>query len=125
MPKLFGVDIPGILHQSLSPGLLVGTLYVENTATRDPDDPTAGPVHSSPTEHTFKGTIDAYTDKEIDGNLIQKEDRRVLIIAKSLTPTVVPLPGMKVTVTGTPGLWRIERVKSDPATATYTCQARK
>jgi hypothetical protein len=126
MAKLFGVDIAGILHKSLSPGLLPGTLYVENTTARDPLDPTAGPVHGEPLRYTFRGAITSYTDKEIDGNLIKKEDRKVLIIAKSISnQSIVPANGMKVSVTGTPGLWRIERVRMDPATATYTCQARK
>lgn len=125
MAKLMGVDIPAILHKTLSPRLLPGKLFVEQTAVRDPDDPTAGPVHSAPAEHTFRGMIASYDDKEIDGNLVQKEDRKVLMTAKSISPAIVPATGMKVSVSGTPGLWRIERVKMDPATATYTCQARK
>lgn len=125
MTRLMGVDIPAILHKSLSPRMLNGTLLVEQTTARDSNNPTAGPTHGAPLTYTFKGMISSYDDKEIDGNLVQKEDRKVLIIAKSIKPAIVPAHGMKVAVTGTPGLWRIERVKMDPATATYTCQARK
>lgn len=125
MTRLMGVDIPAILHKSLSPRLLPGKLFVEQTSARDPNNPTAGPIHATPIEHTFRGMFASYDDKEIDGNLVQKEDRKVLMTAKSLRPAIVPAHGMKVSVSGTPGLWRIERVKMDPATATYTCQARK
>lgn len=125
MTRLMGVDIPGILHRTLSPRMLNGTLQEEVTNARDPNKPGAGPVKVGPVIYKFKGMIASYDDKEIDGNLVQKEDRKVLIIAKSIKPAVVPAHGMKVAVDGTPGLWRIERVKMDPATATYTCQARK
>lgn len=125
MPKLFGVDIAGILHQNLSPGLLPGRLYAQNTAVRDPDNPTAGPIESTPTLHTFKGIVNNYTDNEVDNNLILREDRKILIIANSLSPAITPETGMSVQVDGSPGTFIIIRVKRDPASATYLCQGRR
>jgi hypothetical protein len=125
MAKLFGVDIAAIIKKEVGPGLFPGTLYSKTAGTRNPADPTAGPQGAVVTTHTFRGIAQTYTDDEIDNNLILREDRKILIIAGTLSPAIEPLTGMTVTVDGTPGLFEIVRVKRDPASATYLCQGRR
>lgn len=126
MPKLFGIDIAAILHKELSPGLLKGRLIAADPAfsSRDPDDPTNGIQHNSVGSTAFRGLMQSYTDKEIDGELVLKEDRKILIIANSFAYPIIPDTGMKIELEGTPGTWIIVRVTRDPASATYLCQAR-
>lgn len=124
MPKLFGVDIASILNKELAPGLLNGKLFSATAGERDPLDPTAGPQDAVLTEHSFKGIINTYTDKEIDDELILKEDRKILMVALSINPAIVPETGMRVQMSDNPGTWIIVRVTRDPASATYLCQAR-
>lgn len=126
MPKLFGVNIAAILNKELAPGLLPGRLIYGDAAqfVRDPDDPTAGLVSSVSSTSTFRGIANTYTDKEIDGELVLKEDRKFLIIAESISPAITPVTGMKIELDDTPGTWFIVRVTRDPASATYVCQGR-
>lgn len=126
MPKLFGVNIAGILKKELAPGLLPGKLIYpgQSPGVRDPDDPTAGLLSPSVGTSTFRGIANSYTDKEIDGELVLKEDRKFLIISESLQPPILPVTGMRIELQDTPGTWIIVRVTRDPASATYVCQAR-
>ena len=124
MPKLFGVNIAAILDKELAPGLLNGKMLSTTDGVRDPLDPTAGPQDAVTTVHNFKGIINTYTDNEIDNELILKEDRKVLMVALSISPAIVPVTGMRVQMEDNPGTWIIVRVTRDPASATYLCQAR-
>ena len=124
MPKLFGVNIAAILNKELAPGLLNGKMLSTTDGVRDPLDPTAGPQDAVTTAHNFKGIINTYTDNEIDNELILKEDRKVLMVALSISPAIVPVTGMRVQMEDNPGTWIIVRVTRDPASATYLCQAR-
>lgn len=125
MPKLFGVNIAGLLHKSLSPGMFPGRLIVGQDGVRDSNNPTEGLHYQIVSVITFRGIAQGYTDDEIDGELILKEDRKFLIIAESLEDkSVIPGPGMKIELDNTPGTWLIIRAKRDPASATYLCQAR-
>ena len=126
MAKLFGIDIAALLQKELAPGLLKGQLIypVSQNSARDPLDPTNGIGHGTVNTAAFRGIANTYTDKEIDGELVLKEDRKFLIIANSIQGGVVPETGMKIELSGTPGTWFIVRVSRDPASATYTCQGR-
>jgi hypothetical protein len=125
MPKLFGLAIDQIIHRELSPGLLKGTLYRDINGVRNANDPTAGPVGGSTTAHSFKGIIQYYRDNEVDNELVLKEDRKILIIAKSIKPAIVPEIGMRVQMSDNPGnTFQVVRVNRDPASATYLCQGR-
>lgn len=125
MPKLFGVNIAGILNKELAPGLLRGKLYSPQDVIRDPDNPTVGlAADGGVITHNFQGIIQSYSDDEIDNNLILKEDRKILIIAESLKPSVVPATGMYIEMSDAPGVWIVVSVARDPASATYICQGR-
>jgi hypothetical protein len=124
MAKLFGVNIAALLNKELAPGLLRGRVIYDQGVVRDSSDPTAGLFASSTSVATYRGIANTYTDKEIDGELVLKEDRKFLIIAESLRPAIVPVTGMKIELDETPGTWFIVRVTRDPASATYICQSR-
>jgi len=124
MAKLFGVDMAKLIHQSLSKGLISGKLYSASGAARDPLNPTAGLQGATGVTHTFKGVVQFYRDNEVDNELVLKEDRKILIIANSLSPTITPAKGMRIEMSDTPDVYHIVRVNRDPATATYLCQGR-
>ncbi len=120
MPKLFGVDIAGIVHGAMSSGLLPATLHHVIPGTRGVDL-TAG-TNPTETTHAARGFIDDYDDKQFVGDLIIVGDRRVLLIGNSISPAVVPQPGDGVTIEGV--RYKVIRVQRDPAAATYTMQVR-
>ena len=101
-----------------------GVLYQDINGVRDPANPTAGPVGGSTSTHTFEGVISFYRDNEVDNELILHEDRKVLIKTLSITPAVVPVTGMRLTIEDSPGVFQVIRVNRDPASATYLCQVR-
>lgn len=123
MPKLFGIRIDKLIQDNVGP-LFNGVLYRDIGGVRDPLDPTAGPVGGSVTQHTFEGITQFYRDNEVDNELILHEDRKVLIKALSITPAVVPVIGMRLTIEDSAGTFQTVRVNRDPATATYLCQVR-
>lgn len=128
MPKLFGVNIAGILNKALSPGFFDGELHYGNSPSRDPSDPTNGIISDNTLSSTLKCIINTYTDEEIDNETILREDRKILVVAESIKPYIVPQVGMKLETLqdhlGSDGLWVIVRVTRDPAHATFVCQGR-
>ena len=120
MVKLFGVDIKAIVGQVTNNQLLTGTLTKVVESSRDLEDLTAGPINVE-TAYNFQGIIEDYDDKYISSTLVQAGDRKVLIIAASIT--TAPEIGDKITMDGIE--YDVADVKTDPAKATYTCQVRK
>lgn len=123
MPKLFGIRIDKLINDNVGP-LFQGVLYQDIGGTRDPLNPTAGPVGGSARPHTFEGLTQFYRDNEVDNELILHEDRKVLIKTLSLRPAVVPVAGMRLTIEDSVGTFQVIRVNRDPASATYLCQVR-
>jgi len=66
--------------------------------------------------------VSDYRAGQIDGTLIQKGDRKVLLIAESGSAALVPSSGDRITVEG--ATYFIVSVGRDPAVATYPCQVR-
>lgn len=123
MPALFGIDIAALIASNMGPGLLPATLRKVTPGTRDPSDLSGG---TNPTEQAFacRGIIDEYRESQFDGTLIQRGDRKVLILGGTLPSGVVPEQGDKISIEGQ--VFQVVGVPSrDPAAATYTCQARK
>jgi len=76
----------------------------------------------SATTQTFgcRGFIDDYRADQRDGTIIQVNDRKVIVLAPSLS--VTPAPQDKITARGTQ--YVVVSVRADPAMATWTIQAR-
>jgi hypothetical protein len=121
MPNLFGVDIAGIIHGAMSPGLLAATLHHTVPGVRS-GDLTAG-TNPTETSHSARGFIDDYKEHQFTGDLILIGDRKVLLIGNSITPAIVPEPGDFVTIESV--RYKVVRVDRDPAAATYTMQVRR
>lgn len=119
---LFGVNISGIIAQEIGPGVLPATLIVVTPGTRSATASTSGSV---PTESliTGRGFIDDYSERLVDGTVVQRGDKKITLIGDTFTGFPVPKPGDKVTIEGSQ--FRIVGpVKRDPAAATYECQCR-
>lgn len=123
MPDIFKADIAGKINKALGNLVFDLTLTKVETGTRTPGALTGG---TNPTEtgHTVKGFVDEYKDYQIDGTLIQRGDRKVVILGGSLSSGVIPEPGDKITAEGQTRTIVEDGVKRDPAGATYTCQVR-
>lgn len=120
--KLFGVDIAKIVHQNMSKGLLPATLTKIVLGDRTAGDLTAGKAQT-PTDYTCKGFVEDYTDKQMDGSIIQSGDRKIILIGDSIQSGVVP--DVNDTITIEDRAYKIVGpIKRDPAKATYTCQGR-
>lgn len=102
-------------------GLLSATLTKVTIGARTPGSYTSGPSVST-TNHTCRGVISDYDERQIDGSLVQRGDRRVLLLGGSLPSSVVPAPNDEVTIEGTK--YSIVNVRRDPAGASYTLQVR-
>ena len=122
MANLFGIDIAGIVAQEIGPGLLPATLIQVRNGVRTPGNLTGG---TNPTENNIggRGVISDYADSQINGTLIKKGDRQVLLIANTFPGKPVPVPDDKVIIENL--TYNIVAVKRDPAAATYKCQVRK
>lgn len=106
---------------------LSGLMYPV-TVTRKPQAPTAKPWDPvlSPTTQvvSFKGFSASYADGLVDGSRITKNDRKVVVLAKSSSVAgFVPADGDSVAVSGLVGTV-IGTVDVDPAGATFTMQVR-
>lgn len=122
MPKLFGKDIAKLVAQKMGSGLLPATLISRAPGSRTSGSLTSG---TNPDEATAsaRGIIDDYAAGLVDGSLIQKDDRRVLLLAETISGGAIPKPNDSVTIEDV--TYRVIRVQRDPAAATYTLQVRK
>ncbi len=122
MVELFGVDIAKIINDALSPGLLDLTLIEITDSAVDDSDPTASPIRTL-INHTGKGILSDFSDLHRQTTTIIDGDREVTIIAQSLDPFILPLPGFRLTISGfTYDI--VGPVKTDAAEATFVCQVR-
>ena len=119
MTRLFGLDIAGLVHQAMSPGLPTLTLVKVARGTRMSTTPTAG---TNPTNATYpgRGFMDSYRSYEIDNTIITADSRKIVIIGGSLPTGIVPELGDQIVLEGV--TWTIESVRRDPAAATYECR---
>lgn len=123
MPKLFGVDIEKLINDNLGDQLTPVTLTKVAAGSRTPGSLTGG-VNPTISTVSTSGIIDDYSEYQVDGTIVVRGDRRLLLIGKPLTDAgVVPAPNDRATIEGTE--YNIVNVQRDPAAATYTCQVRK
>ncbi len=125
MPKLFGLDIAGIINSEIKAagGVLSGVLTKIAAGTRTGAALTKG---TNPTEkrHTFNGFYDDKRLQYLPETTVRAGDRVAVLLGASIQGGAVPQPGDFVTLEGE--TTRIEKVvERDPAAATYACQVRR
>lgn len=121
MPKLFGIDIAGIVAKEIGPGLVDATIHRMTWSDRDPADPGAG-LAIVEDDISCKGVLSFFDIREIDGTLVEANDRLVIIIVGTMSEEVEPVPQWAVTIEDK--RYNIVRVRRDPAAATYSLQVR-
>jgi hypothetical protein len=75
------------------------------------------------TAYSCRGFVDNYKDSQIDGTIIKKGDRKVILIGDSIEGGAVPDVNDKVTIEGRT-FTIVEVPDRDPAAATFTCHGR-
>jgi len=120
--KLFGVNLAKVINKEMGKGLLPGVLVKVEASTRTTGSLTAGtnPVDK---KRKFRGFVEDYDVRQIDGTVVETGDRKVVILGGSLPAGVVPTTGDRINIEAFEGL-HVMRVRRDPAGATYTCQVR-
>ena len=121
MPKLLGVNFPKVIGKAFKGKLRPATLTKITQGAVDPMNYAAGPAQTE-TSFAAQGIESAYDESQIDGTIIQRNDRRVTLIADLIDSGAVPEVNDRITIEGK--TYNVEAVSSDPARATYTCQCR-
>jgi hypothetical protein len=120
--KLFGIDIAKLVHKNMSSMLLDAVLEKVVSGTRTSGSLTSG-KNKTETEYTCKGFTDSFEDRRIDGTVIKRGDRKVLLIGDSIQSGAVPEVNDKVTIESK--TYRILSImERDPAAATYVLHCR-
>lgn len=125
MPDLFGLDIAGIIADSIESagGVLSGKLIKVTRGTRTSGSLAAG---TNPTKKPFgfKGFYDDSRALKLPESLIQRGDRVVVLLGATIQSGAIPEPNDKIILEGEETT--IDRIiDRDPAAATYTCLTRK
>lgn len=121
MAKLFGIDLAKTLGSALGPQVQSITLIKSTPGTRTPGDLTSG-TNPTTANHTCKGFTEFYSDYLIDGTRIQAKDKKISVFGSTISGGVEPDTGDQLVTED--GTFTILDVKSDPAKALFTCQAR-
>lgn len=115
------LNIPGIVGSLLGSRADVVTLTKITPGNRNPANLTGG-TNASTTNTVARGYVSDYTTSQVDGTLIAKGDRCVVIYTSTLRG-VAPAPGDRITADNSS--YVIVRVEDrDPAGARYVCQVR-
>lgn len=134
MPDLFGLDIAGLVADSIASagGVLDVTLTKVSRGTRTPGNLAAG-TNPTTADHPCKGFFDDRQLLKLRGvkdeggsSLVRRGDRALVILGATLPAGVQPEPSDVATVqddqTETVTVDRI--IERDPAAATYVCHCR-
>lgn len=117
--KLFGANIAGDIAKALGPLLLPGKLLSKSPGTRTTSTGGRNPKTATA---TFRGILDSYKDSQIDGTIIKKGDRMILMLGDTLPTGRIPEPNDEAEIEGS--RFKIVAVDRDPDAASYVCQAR-
>lgn len=112
-------DIKSTVNSALSGIMLDLTIRRQEGGSYDPK---TFSDTNSPQTYSAKGMIEDYDDELIDGSLITEKDRKILILAESLS--IEPETSDEI-IDPDGNEFSIVRVKSDPAGATWEIQGRR
>lgn len=122
--RLFGLDIAGIVNQSIAAagGVLAATLIKVFPGTRTPGSLALG-TNATTASYAARGFFTTLEQQFIDGDLVKRTDRAVVLLGASIPGRVVPVAGDRVRMEGR--AWQVIAVLDrDPAAATYTLAVR-
>lgn len=114
-------EIAEIVSDALESANLPIDIVVSRTTAADPD-PSTPWIPGTPTtvNYACRGFVDDYRADQIDGSVIQRNDRKVIVLTPSLA--ITPVPGDSVTARGE--TLTVINVRADPALATWELQSR-
>lgn len=75
------------------------------------------------TDYTVKGWLAEYSQSEMDGSMVTRQDRKVCILSESLPAGVTPAKDDRVTASDGEE-YNVVHVGRDTAGAIYVCQGR-
>lgn len=120
MPKLLSGFIAKQIGKYLGPQVKAATLIKVTNGTRVS---ASGGTHPTSTSYAARGWVESYSDADIDGTLITRQDVKVVLLGATIASSQTPSNGDKVTIEGTTYL--ILNVPGrDPDSAAWECQAR-
>lgn len=121
--ELFGVDIAGIVADTLGEGLLdvVVTRYAEGA--RDANNLTGGRPKTPTTVEGIKGFWDDFTGTPPPGIELEVGDRKAVLIGDTIPAGGQPLKNDAITIEGVT-LYMVQLASRDPAAAVYVYQCR-
>lgn len=112
-------DIPDMVNDALGEDVFLdAALYRDDAGVGGSDFDPAPP--GTPQQFACKAIHDSYSDYFQKGGLVEANDRKVLILATSLS--IAPVQGDRITIDGL--TLTIVNVKTDPAKAVWECQVR-
>ena len=118
---LFGIDISGLIHKNISPGVNSAVLTKVTKGTRTAGQVTGGTQPTS-ANYACKGFVDVLDKNRLEGSLVEDTDVLVAIIGDSIASNKVPVAGDRVTILSVE--YNIIQVTTDPAKAVYNCIGR-
>ena len=120
MPKLLSGFIAKQIAKKLGPQLKPATLVKVTPGTRTT---ASGGLHPTSANYAARGFVESYSEQDIDGTIITRQDRKVSLLGQSITGGQVPsssdlilIEGITYTILNVPG--------RDPDAAIYECQCR-
>lgn len=122
MPDLFGLDIAGLVNDSIvsAGGVRSGVLTKRITGVRTPGD-LAGGTNPTSTTHSFNGFVERKTDRR-NNSVIAEPMSIVSILGASISPIVDPEVNDTVSIDGV--TWTLlELISRDPAAALFEFKA--
>jgi hypothetical protein len=122
--ELFGVDIAGIIADSLGDGLLRVTIErPSRAATRQAGDLTGGFAAGPPQNWECAGFFEDFTGTPPPTVELKLGDRKAVLIGDTIPADLTVEPGDKITVhedAGPISLFAVKLIGRDPAAAVYT-----
>lgn len=121
--ELFGVDIAGIVADSLGDSLLDVTVTRQTQGLRTPGNLT-GPALGEPlTFDGIKGFWEDFTGTPPPGVMVEVGDRKAVLIGDTIPSGGTPRRGDAITIEGVTQ-YVVALVSRDPAAAVYVFQCR-
>lgn len=102
------------------------TLTKVTPGTRTPGAISGG-TNATTADYKAAAIVSQYDDDDVDGTLILRSDRRIVLLAVTIGGKQVPEPGDRITLIDRGETYTIQKdgITSDAAQAQYTCQGRR